>query len=450
MALIDTHTSIAAVTSWVTKRLSSTTNLSVYANHPKVVLETLKNADGTVKEGIGIFLYEASFDGSMKNISLHDDHPAPLWLVLKYLITAFDIHSFAQNGTNEHESFISDDMEWADEGPNTVRAHNYLGIAAAALQSMNFLEIPPEGSMEENIRASLLANPEELKITFDEVNADLISKIIQSSNMDYCFSLGFQVRPVLIAPQEPPSPQFLVGIDYTNDLKEIGDAGIQIDLETLPVAYPEITSVEPPLLPPPAPDPPPGPSEPQLPFVVHGKNLNAPGLGLFLDDKTISIVEQSFDQITADFSGIEGYPISAGSYSLKAIQEISENKKRSSAPYTVHVLPVIIGYAKTTMPNPDSDEPPEVPALSINGVHLGDEGDDIVVVVYEVTLNENLEIISIENDSPVTWEKPTIDTAQEQISVQASVLDDAKSYLIVVQVNGESSLQKPVFMWGDL
>ena len=39
---------------------------------------------------LNLFLYETGFDGHLRNHSLRDGEQPPLWLVLKYLLTAFD------------------------------------------------------------------------------------------------------------------------------------------------------------------------------------------------------------------------------------------------------------------------------------------------------------------------------------------------------------------------
>ncbi len=412
MALVNTYTSIAATTKLIRDRLNGITKIPVYANHPRNVLEALKDSENAATYCLGIFLYEASFDASMKNISLHDDRPAPLWLVLKYLLTAFD----AKSTSEDIENFIRNDIAYKDEGTNTILAHNCLGIAAAALQSMSFLTIPPENGANE-IRASLLDNPEELKITFDEISSDLVSKIIQSSSMDYCFSLGFQVRPVLIYPEDPPSLQYLVGIDYKDNIKEIGGKGIHVDVELLPVSSPKITMVNPPIL-------------ETGTFTIQGENLNLSNLNVFMDNAIIqnpvfqANPETGRTEIMVDLdANWTKRPVSAGSYTLQIIQDLGNKKSRSSVPYLIHLLPKVTSVAKAGN------------KIIINGNHLGDIKDDIIVAFYQ------------EGTPPVIKHYPDIEVDQERISVTIEKLKNGDSYTLVVRVNGEYALQKPYFIY---
>src|ERR687894_757265 len=145
---------------------------------------------------------------------LDEGQPAPLWLVLKYMLTAFDSE---QNGSHDSD---------------TVKAHEFLGEGMRALLMLNYLRPPAAGFLADYIKA-LTPNPEDLKITFDEATPELLSKLMQGSNDKYHLSVAFQVRPVLIAPPEPASYSLLVGVDYVTPPAPptvIGEAGIRIPL----------------------------------------------------------------------------------------------------------------------------------------------------------------------------------------------------------------------------
>jgi hypothetical protein len=81
-----------------------------------------------------------------------------------------------------------------------------------------------------------------LKITFDEANVDLLSKLMQGSDEKYRFSFCFQIRPVMIATDEPPSSSLLVGVDYTRTPADvIGEEGVHIWVSASP--SPEISEL---------------------------------------------------------------------------------------------------------------------------------------------------------------------------------------------------------------
>src|SRR5882762_1738007 len=178
MALADTGNAIGAVTDAISDRLKFSTGLHVSVGRP----EPDPSAAG---KRLNLFLYETQFDGSLKNVPLDEGQRPPLWLVLKYLMTAFD------------------DLKNSD----SIQAYQYLGQGIRALQELSVLQLPP-GLADLN---SLSDNPEDLKITFDDANVDLLSKLMQGADEKYRLSVAFQLRPVLIAPAELPSYSLLVG-----------------------------------------------------------------------------------------------------------------------------------------------------------------------------------------------------------------------------------------------
>ncbi len=181
MALAETGKAIGKVTQLLNDHLQNRTNIDVTVGKPEDAAKR--------KNTFNLFLYEALFDASLKNVTLDEGKPPPLWLVLKYLLTSFD---------KEGDS-------------DSKEAHELLGEGIRVLQELSYLPL----STDTKIRSALEDNPEPLKITFDEVSSELLSKLMQGSDETYRFSIGFQVRPVMIATAEPPSYSLLVGVDYT-------------------------------------------------------------------------------------------------------------------------------------------------------------------------------------------------------------------------------------------
>ena len=168
MPLAATKEAIGAVSEAVRAQLQLRTSLLTIVGRPEVAA----NRDNEPK--LNLFLFQVDFDASLKNHALQDGQPPPLWLVLRYLLTAYD------------QSRDSD----------SIAAHRVLARGLAALQEMTLLRpsVP-----------ALADNPEPLKLSFDPCDTDLLSKVMQGSDEKYRISAAFQVRPVLIAPDVLPA-----------------------------------------------------------------------------------------------------------------------------------------------------------------------------------------------------------------------------------------------------
>ena len=99
MALGDTGRAIGAVTSTLRDHLKTSTGL-------EVVVGRTEPPTNVVNPHLNLFLYETKFDPNMKNISLDNGQPAPLWLILTYLLTAFD-DSGESDSAEAHEYYGS-------------------------------------------------------------------------------------------------------------------------------------------------------------------------------------------------------------------------------------------------------------------------------------------------------------------------------------------------------
>ena len=168
MPLLSTREAIGAVSEALRSQLQSRSSILTTVKRPEAA------ALDDVVPKLNLFLYQIDFDPHLKNHSLDEGQAPPLWLVLRYLITAYD----------------------TGNDSDTVAAHRLLGTGLAHLQTMNFLN---------PIVPALADNPEPLKLSFDSSDVELLSKVMQGSEEKYRISAAFQVRPVLIAPDVPPS-----------------------------------------------------------------------------------------------------------------------------------------------------------------------------------------------------------------------------------------------------
>src|SRR5678815_3222743 len=82
MALADSGRAIGAVTRLLREHLVRR-GFAVSIGKPEDAADTNTTAK------LNLFLYETTFDASLRNVSLQYSQP-PLWLALKYLLTAFD------------------------------------------------------------------------------------------------------------------------------------------------------------------------------------------------------------------------------------------------------------------------------------------------------------------------------------------------------------------------
>ena len=160
---------IGATSELLRARLSSAlNNLPVTVSRPEA-------ASGG-QRALNLFLYGIVIDPSLRNEPLDRGQVPPLWLSLHYLMTAFD-----DGGESDSSN-----------------AHRLLGQGMAALQGLNFMR-PPAGNL------ALAKNPEPLKLSFDEANVDLLSKLMQGSDEKFRVSVAVQVRPVMLALEAAPS-----------------------------------------------------------------------------------------------------------------------------------------------------------------------------------------------------------------------------------------------------
>ncbi|MDQ4044106.1 MAG: DUF4255 domain-containing protein, partial [Chloroflexota bacterium] len=304
MTLADTGRAIGAVTELLDLRLTTRTTLNVSVGRPESA------GGGVANPRLNLFLYEAQFDPSLRNVSLDEGRPAPLWLVLRYVMTAFD----------------------AGGDSDTTEAHTLLGRGLSALQEFGFLHL--SATTPATVLSALQDNPEPLKVTFDETPSDLLSRLMQGTDEVYRFSLGFQVRPVMIATGEPPSYSLLVGVDNTVDpAVEIGEEGINIVIN--PSMGQEITNVEPAFI------------EATGTLTIEGIDLHFPDTRVRIGPAEMTITEQRQDKLTCTLPATvaAGGVMSAGSHPLFVVRTLPNGRQRTSNLLVVHLQPTVTGAA---------------------------------------------------------------------------------------------------------
>jgi len=205
MTFNDTYNAIAAITAIIHEKLSPPLNIQVGAPRQNQ------------SKKLYLLLYETEFDSHLKNYSydadpkfkhssIREKEPPLVWLILKYLLIAYD-----------------------DDKPTDTnyKAYGDMGLAISKLNDIHFLDVPKKNWIKNALSPCL----DRLKITFDPAPYELLSKILGDVTSKYQFCISFQVRPVMIASIEEPSTPYRVGIDSQGSVRDDGGIFISSSLE---------------------------------------------------------------------------------------------------------------------------------------------------------------------------------------------------------------------------
>lgn len=407
MSLVETAKAIRKVTDLLCFNLENLLKneygieLNVKAGRPEpVVLDDYKKR-------LNLFLFEASFDPSLKNVTIQEGFPEPLWLVLHFLLTAYD-----DGGDSD-----------------TPQSYEYLGEGIRGLQQLNFLKLSASAM------AALSDNPEPLKITFNHASSELLSKLMQGSDEKYRFSMAFEVRPVMIATTQPPAGTLLVGIDYGKTppqpiiKKEKG-----VHIPVLPSMGPEITGVSPVKF------------EVNDTITITGNYFSLAGCSVLLGAAELEIADLTRDRLQVKVNGAvaAGTGISAGSLPLKVREQIGSGRFRSSALWAGSLLPTLDSavidagtLALEAHPFEAGKQVIEVD-LTLTGKLLGTDKDDIIISFYkDGKVQHFVEVVGVDPTDP-----PPIQT---QLKVE--ITKDHKIfpgiYRLILTVNGQQAKSSP-------
>ena len=401
MALASSIGAIGAVTDILTLRLKerTTPQLDVSVGRPEP-----DNPPAGAR--LNLFLYEVEFDASLKNVPLDEGQRPPLWLVLKYLMTAYD-----------------------DDGKSTetVKAYENLGNGLRALQQLNFLSF--DGLISPGAVDSLSDNPEDLKVTFDEAPTDLLSKVMQGSDEKYRLSVAFQVRPVMIAGGELPSYSLLVGVNYeTTPPLIIGEEGIQIPV--IPSLGSTITEVSPATF------------DRGDTVTLKGDDLHLSNLSIRFGPIELPVTMQRPDRLQFVVRPDIATPdvISAGSYPLTVSQLLPTGRRRSSNTLVGNLRPVISSVAlfgaTSTVLTPPPPAGWKFATIDVTGELLGrDDVDDFYLSLYQN--GKTFAMLDVQNDqSP-----PADPQTQRRFQMTQPDAVPPGRYLAVYRVNGLQAAQ---------
>ena len=382
MALIHSKQAIGAVSNLLQTRLDSIRSVGTVDIGRNEVAAT--TTDGPK---FNLFLYQVDIDSQLRNQPLDQGQRTPLWLVLRYLLTAFD----------------------KDKDSDSIEAHNLLGEGMLALQELNFLHPDPAFSAYD----ALADNPEPLKVTFDSADSELISKIMQSSEEKYRISAAFQVRPVLIAPSAAPS--------YSLPVKTVGPPGNE-GVAVIPSLGPRLESVEPEKF------------IAGTELTILGADVNASITEVIIGGESFAVSEATEGAIKTSVPLTTS--LSAGSHSLYLPLVLSGGMQVISNSLVVQILPEVTN-ASPGVPTPLTTIVAGVHGdLTIDGRLLGGVDDSIFVAFYRNGVVD----LMLEATGTVAQTSLLVTVTDEQAL-------DADNYFIIVRVNGVQATDAPEVNW---
>lgn len=394
MALAHTGGAIGAVTRALVSRLASRTGNNVVVGRP----------DQSANDGrhLSLFLYETLFDPFLKNHPLDEGQKPPLWLVLKYLLTAFD-------ATGESDS---------------ENAYDDLGAGMRALQEADLLRLD---GLPATIVQALDSNPEELHVTFDEAPAELLSKLMQGDEEGYRLSVAFQVRPVLIAPADPPSYTLLVGIDYTQAPPALVTDPAHLDV--IPSLGSFITEIEPTGF------------EVGETVTLKGTDLHLANLSVRLGPVELPVTMQQPDRLQFVVSPalVNGDTISAGSHPVTVIQTLSSGRRRSGNMLIGNLVPTVTAV-NLVLPVSSPPSPPNPPNLAfatidLTGVLLGNDNDDVLFALFRDGRTVRMFDVLTTPPGP-----PPPSQTQKRLTMTSADAVPEGEYLTILKVNGQQAI----------
>jgi hypothetical protein len=403
VALVDSDRAIGAVTRLLRDRLLAALQGLSAPQVPiaDVTIGRPEPAQGAIAQRrLNLFLYGVEFDASLKNVSLDEGQPAPLWLVLRYLLTAFD-----RLGDSD-----------------SIEAYEIMGEGARVLQELNFMSL---AGLPALTVAPLSEIPDFLKLTFDDASPDLLSKLMSGAEEHYRCSIAFQVRPVMIAPSTPPSYSLLVGVDYTTGTVPGLDA---VHIPVLPSLGPTISSVQPEEF------------ETGAVVAVEGTDLHIADLVVLLDNAQLPVTSQRTDRLTFEVSpSLEaGNIVSAGTLTLQVAQQITPSRRRRSDPLIAGLLPrldsAVVNPGDIVRIQPANPDSPVRAIITLNGVLLGREEDDVFVALYgEAGVVQMFD----------AFLRPTTDQTVLVLDMPQAKAVLQADYRVILRVNGRQARNSP-------
>ncbi|MGZ5132483.1 MAG: DUF4255 domain-containing protein [Caldimonas sp.] len=361
-----------------TRLTSALNNLPVTINRPEA-------ASGG-QRSLNLFLYGVGIDPHLRNEPLDRGQVPPLWLSLHYLLTAFD-----DSGESDSSA-----------------AHRLLGQGMAVLQGLNFMR-PATTNL------ALAKNPEPLKLSFDDANVDLLSKLMQGSDEKFRISVALQVRPVMLELDAAPAWAPLV--------KTIGPPAAP-GIVVLPSLGAILDAIEPARF-------------------VAGTTVTLHGTDFAGYDEVLlgtdSLPLVPGPEGLASFVVPSAAPIAADGYGLCIARTLPSGRKITSNAQLAELLPVVTGSA---LDGPLTVLPPPGPnalrhgSFHVDGSQLGGSSASAFATLFKDGTAHGL----FEAD-------PVSTMTQLAFTVPPAAALPPGDYAVVVRVNGQQAIDSPLLTW---
>src|SRR3990172_3623557 len=384
MALSATTEAIGAVSDLLATRVAARLN-----NLPVLVGRPAGGASVQGSRCLNLFLYRIGFDPTLRNTPLDIGQQPPLWLVLHYVVTAFD---------PLHESESSD-------------APRLLGQGLVALQELNYLR--PAVSIQALARA-----PEPLKITFDEADPELLSKLFNGNDELYRLSAAFQVRPVMLATDAAP--------EYAPLVLSVGPPASP-GVVVLPSMGARLESIEPARF-------------------TAGQEVTLRGVDLAGYDRIqlggnalVPLAAQPEDRgDVMRFQLPANTPIAAAGYAVSVRRTLPSGHDMTSTPLLGELMPVVTSVALNGVLTPVNANPgaPLFGSFSVTGAQFGGPDESIFGALY---INGAAQI-QLEPSAPASATSVTF-------SVPSAQALPPGTYRVLLRVNGQQAANSPELVW---
>lgn len=275
---------------------------------------------------LNIFLYAFRHDAFMRNTPLDRGQDVPIWLSLKFLMTAVD----------------------TDRDSDSSAALDLLGQGMLALRDID-MQRPPE--------LALVDNPEPIKITFDDSDVELLSAIMQGTDERYRISAAFEVRPILLTSVSGTggAPLILsVGPPATPGVLVLPSLGPRLD-RVVPEGFQAGDTI-----------------------VVEGGDLRADQVEVCFGDVCVPVPQAEVTNRSVRVAVPTS--LSAGSHAVTLVRILPNGRRQSSNAVLGRLRPVVTGATPGAL-SPGTGGT-LFGNLTVNGARLGGTDDGVFVGFY--------------------------------------------------------------------
>jgi len=379
MPLADTRNAIGVLSQHLADQLTARTDANtVDIGRPE---QAAQNGDAGPK--LNLFIYAFKHDAFMRNTALDYGQDAPLWLCLKFLMTAIDSNR---------------DSDSAD-------ALQLLGQAMLALRDIN---------MQRPGQLALSDNPEPIKLTFDDSDVELLSTVMHGSDERYRLSAAFEVRPVLLTTVAASG-----GAPLIRSLGDPADPGVLV----LPSLGPRLDAVEPESF------------APGDTIVLTGGGLAGNPVDVCFGDVCVPVAAANVANNRIEFV-IPTPPVadlSAGSHAITALTTLPNGRRFASNAILGRLRPTLVSATPAALSPQNGNLFGD---LNLTGERLGSPDDSIFIGFFQDGTTRHL----FEATGTAAQTSLTLSITSDQALPPGT-------YRILLRVNGEQAMDAPEVNW---